>query len=145
MAGRSNRLDADLAVLANMSSAQLQGRWLVTGGRPPPSVPPALLRRLLAQRLQERRHGVLPVMVVRELERIASREPVAAPAAQRPVLTNGTRLIREWNGQTIAVEVVEGGFVKDGRTYRSLSKIAREVTGAHWSGPRFFGLGRRAR
>lgn len=53
-----------------------------------------------------------------------------------------TRLIREWNGQTIAVEVVEGGFVWNDRTYRSLSEIAREVTGAHWSGPRFFGLRR---
>ncbi|KUO54640.1 MAG: hypothetical protein APF78_05610 [Sphingomonadales bacterium BRH_c3] len=143
MAKGSNRLDADLVALENMPSAQLQAQWLTSGGGSSPSVPAALLRRLLAQRLQERRHGVLPVMVARELERMASKEPVTASAVQRPVLTNGTRLIREWNGQTIAVEVVEGGFVRDGRMYRSLSEIAREVTEAHWSGPRFFGLTRR--
>ena len=55
-------------------------------------------------------------------------------------LSPGTRLIREWNGRTIAVEVREDGFVWEDRTYRSLSEIARAVTGAHWSGPRFFGL-----
>lgn len=143
MARPSNRLDADLAALANMSSAQLQERWSAIVSETPPWVPPALLRRLLAQRLQERRHGVLPVMVVRELERMAGRQPSLAPVVQRPALTNGTRLIREWNGQTIAVEVLEGGFIRDGRMYRSLSEIAREVTGAHWSGPRFFGIRRR--
>ena len=143
MARRSKRLDADLAALANMSSAQLHERWSAIGSEPPPSVPTALLRRLLAQRLQERQHGALPVMVVRELERMASRQPLPAPVIQRPALTLGTRLIRVWNGQTIAVEVVDGGFSRDGRMYRSLSVIAREVTGAHWSGPRFFGLRRR--
>ncbi|KPL69310.1 hypothetical protein SZ64_15075 [Erythrobacter sp. SG61-1L] len=142
MANRSKRLDQDLAALANMSSVQLKERWLAMGYEAPPLVPPALLRRLLAQRLQERRHGALPVMVVRELERIACGAPLAAPANRRTGLTKGTRLIREWNGQTIAVEVVEGGFIMGGLTYRSLSEIAREVTGTHWSGPRFFGLQR---
>lgn len=143
MARHSKRLDADLAALETMSPAQLQERWLAIGSEPPPPVPSALLRRLLAQRLQERRHGVLPVMVARELERMAEGPSSPAPVVQRPPLTHGTRLIREWNGQTIAVEVVDGGFVRDGRTYRSLSEIAREVTGAQWSGPRFFGLARR--
>lgn len=139
MARRTHRLDADLAALASMPSAELRERWLATGTAVP-SAPTPLLRRLLAQRLQERRHGVLPVMVVRELERMAGRSSLPAPAARRPSLTNGTRLIREWNGQTVAVEVVEDAFLWEGRTYRSLSEIAREVTGAHWSGPRFFGL-----
>lgn len=133
------RLAKDLAALATMSPVQLRERWQEAGGAAP-SVPTALLRRLLAQRLQERRHGALPVMVARELDRMAGRSSLPAPVRQRRALTNGTRLIREWNGQTIEVEVVEGGFVRDGRTYRSLSEIAREVTGAHWSGPRFFGL-----
>jgi hypothetical protein len=143
MARRRCRLDQDLAALTSLPSTQLQERWSASGGGASPSVPPALLRRLLAQRLQERRHGVLPVMVVRELERMAGGQPSPAPVVQRPALTHGTRLIREWNGQTIAVEVVEGGFIREGRMYRSLSEIAREVTGAHWSGPRFFGLRRR--
>ncbi len=143
MARHSNRLGADLAALETMSPAQLQQRWLAIAREPPPSVPSALLRRLLAQRLQERRHGVLPVMVVRELERMAQGPSLPAPAVQRPALTHGTRLIREWNGRTISVEVVEEGFAWDGRTWRSLSEIAKAVTGAHWSGPRFFGLARR--
>jgi hypothetical protein len=65
----------------------------------------------------------------------------AAPVEtrQQPTLTPGTRLIREWNGRTIAVEVRDDGFVWNDQSYRSLSQIAREVTGAHWSGPRFFG------
>lgn len=142
MARHSSRLDADLVALESMPPAQLQQRWLAIGGGVSPSVPSALLRRLLAQRLQERHHGALPVMVARELERMAEGPSSPAPALQRPALTRGTRLIREWNGRTIAVEVVEEGFAWDGRTWRSLSEIAKAVTGAHWSGPRFFGLQR---
>jgi len=57
-----------------------------------------------------------------------------------PILRSGTRLVREWNGRTHVVDVGEDGFVFDGKTYRSLSAIAKRITGAHWSGPRFFGL-----
>jgi hypothetical protein len=59
-----------------------------------------------------------------------------AYAALKP----GGRLIREWNGVTHVVDVTETGFLWKGETWRSLSSIAREITGAHWSGPRFFGL-----
>jgi hypothetical protein len=62
---------------------------------------------------------------------------VASAGALQP----GTCLMREWNGRTYRVEVVEDGFVMDGRAYRSLSAIAKRITGAQWSGPRFFGLG----
>lgn len=55
----------------------------------------------------------------------------------------GTKLIREWNGRTIEVLVTDQGFEHAGRHYRSLSQIARHITGAHWSGPRFFGLVKR--
>jgi hypothetical protein len=54
--------------------------------------------------------------------------------------TPGTRLIREWHGQTHLVDVLEKGMLYQGRTYRSLSEVARVITGARWSGPRFFGL-----
>ncbi len=138
------RLDKAMATLATMPPAQLQEKWAELNGGAPPSVPTPLLRRLLAQRLQEKRHGGLPLLVVRELERIASDGgPVPEPGRKAIVLTPGTRLIREWNGRTIAVEVREDGFVWEERVYRSLSEIARAVTGAHWSGPRFFGLTRR--
>jgi hypothetical protein len=57
-------------------------------------------------------------------------------------LRPGTRIVREWNGRLLCVSVTEGGFSFENRPYGSLSEIAREVTGAHWSGPRFFGLKR---
>jgi hypothetical protein len=58
----------------------------------------------------------------------------------KPSIKPGTRLVREWNGRTHHVEVLDKGFRWNDRTYRSLSSIAKAITGAHWSGPRFFGL-----
>jgi hypothetical protein len=58
------------------------------------------------------------------------------------LLKTGTRLVREWNGRAYQVEVIENGFLMDGKHYRSLSAIAKRITSAHWSGPRFFGTGR---
>ena len=139
------RLDKNLTALAMMSPPQLREHWSEIGPDPVPAVPTPLLRRLLAQRLQETRYGRLPLLVMRELERTVASGVGATPDAARKTvaLTPGTRLIREWNGRTIAVEVREEGFLWDERRYRSLSLIAREVTGAHWSGPRFFGINRR--
>ena len=138
------RLDKALAALATLSPAQFNERWVDVGSGSAPCVPTPMLRRLLAQRLQEKRHGGIPLMVVRELERVASTSgPMTEPPRKTVTLTPGTRLIREWNGRTIAVEVRDDGFVWEDRAYRSLSEIAVLVTGAHWSGPRFFGLTRR--
>jgi len=67
------------------------------------------------------------------------------PKVSSPALKPGGRLLREWNGVTHVVDVTDGGFVWKGETWRSLSAIAREITGAHWSGPRFFGLNGKAR
>ena len=132
----------DLAALTTRSPPQLKERWVEVEGPGSPALPVPLVRRLLAQRLQERKFGGLSATVVRELERAGRGE--AAPSQRQAVpLTPGARLVREWNGQTIAVEVIDSGFVWNDRPYRSLSEIAREVTGAHWSGPRFFGLNRR--
>jgi hypothetical protein len=135
-----NRLDEKLTALASFLPAQLREEWSNMEGSTPPCVPHSLLRRLVAQRLQERRHGALPALVARELARIASSAPNPEPARVRVELTPGTRLVREWNGKTITVEVREKGFLYGDRSWRSLSEIARHVTGVHWSGPRFFGL-----
>ena len=77
----------------------------------------------------------------------ASKQPALRPSrASRPsslrqvTLATGTRLVREWNGRTISVDVVGDGFVWNDVRYRSLSEIARTVTGTRWSGPRFFGI-----
>lgn len=61
---------------------------------------------------------------------------VHIPVPPRP----GSRLMREWNGRMHVVDVVADGYVLDGKTYRSLSAVAKRITGTHWSGPRFFGL-----
>ncbi|MDP2118527.1 MAG: DUF2924 domain-containing protein [Hoeflea sp.] len=68
---------------------------------------------------------------------VGSRSKPSRQSALRP----GTHLVREWNGRTYQVEVLEDGFQMDGKRYRSLSAIAKKITDAHWSGPRFFGLG----
>ena len=135
-----SQLDAELATLANLPVAELRKRWEALEGSLAPALAAPLLRRLVAQRLQERRHGGLPALVRRELLRIADGERVQALPRPRPQLSTGTRLVREWNGRTITVEVHDKGFQHAGRSWRSLSEIARHVTGAHWSGPRFFGL-----
>lgn len=141
MKGTPKSLAKDLAALSAMPAVQLAEAWASLSDEPLPSVATELQRRLLAQRLQEKRLGALPAMVARELARIASGDPAAAPAPRPAIsLSPGARLVREWNGRTIAVDVGEDGFIWEGRHYRSLSMIARAVTGAHWSGPRFFGL-----
>jgi hypothetical protein len=132
------RLAGDIARLGSLTP-ELRHEWIAFGGPPAPNVGTALLRRLLAQRIQEKRLGSLPAMVVRELERAAA-GMTSASAPIKVTVSPGARLIREWQGRTIAVLTTETGFVWEEREYRSLSQIAREVTGAHWSGPRFFGL-----
>ena len=138
------RLEKDLSTLATLSPALLRDRWTAVGTDCAPIVPTSLLRRMLAQRLQEKRHGKLPLLVSRELVRTAASTGRDLPELlpSKVTLSPGTRLIREWIGQTIAVEVTDSGFAWNEKTYRSLSHIARQVTGAHWSGPRFFGLRR---
>lgn len=136
------RLGKEIAAVAIMPLPALQEAWVTAGAGVCPSLPVGLLRRMLAQHIQEQRLGRLPVMVTRELERIADGEQPGIAPSRAPTLSPGTRLIREWNGRTIAVEVREDGFLWEERNYRSLSEIARTVTGCHWSGPRFFGLKR---
>jgi hypothetical protein len=65
---------------------------------------------------------------------------VAAPTRERRRLTPGARLLRDWGGRTHVVDVIEGGYVFEAKVYPSLTAIAGKITGAHWSGPRFFGL-----
>ena len=138
----NDKLSADLAALAPMSPAQLKEWWVDVEGPVPPALPAPLVRRLLAQRLQERQFGGLSATVVRELERAGRGGPVRSRQQSVP-LTAGARLVREWNGQTISVEVRSDGYWWKDQLRRSLSEIAGDVTGAHWSGPRFFGLNRR--
>lgn len=97
------------------------------------------LRRAIGHALQVREAGDVPAKTLKALQTVADGKvpPAGSAAALRP----GVCLMREWNGRTYRVEVVAGGFQMDGRTWRSLSALARQITGAQWSGPRFFGIG----
>ena len=140
-----SKIDTIIAALPAMPRGDVEPQWQKLGAGEAPRLPDPLLRRLTAQLLQERRYGDVPAIIRRELTHISESaagttgKPEHAPVM--PIrLSDGTRLIREWNRRTIEVVVVGGAFEWEGRTYKSLTKIAHEVTGAHWSGPRFFGM-----
>ncbi|TDK49688.1 DUF2924 domain-containing protein [Antarcticimicrobium luteum] len=130
-------LPGDLPDLDDMARPELLALWQELFDAPAPRMlSQPFLRRFIAFELQSRRHGGLPRKVTAAIEKGADK----SQRATSPTLKPGGRLLREWNGVTHVVDVTEGGFAWNGQTYRSLSAIAREITGAHWSGPRFFGL-----
>lgn len=141
----ADKLEVELKSLATLSPVQLRQSWSDISGVKLPHASPRLLRLMIAHRLQEKTLGKLPTYIERELDRLGGNSDAGAPTLLRrgPILP-GTRFVREWNGNTIAVTATEAGFEWDGESYRSLSEIARKVTGAHWSGPRFFGLSAKA-
>ena len=127
----------DTRELRQMDRTALLEHWShVVGGTPPARLSSPFLRRYLAFELQSRQHGGLSQQFVERISRIKGSEIQSKNAK----LKSGGRLIREWNGVTYIVDVTEEGFVWRGQHYRSLSAIARAITGAHWSGPRFFGI-----
>lgn len=104
-----------------------------------------MMRHVLAFELQARRHGGLPAPVRKALQRAgAEADKAKAAPASAPMSSQvpGTRLLREWNGTPHVVEVTVDGCLWNGTRFRSLSAVARAITGARWSGPRFFGLTR---
>jgi hypothetical protein len=134
------RLDDRLAALGNMSPDEVRAEWERAREGTAPKLPVGLLRLLVAHGLQEKRWGSVPAVILRELQRAAAGAETSPPPPAAAVLRPGTRLVREWQGRQVDVLVTEDGFVWEERSYPSLSAIARAVTGAHWSGPRFFGI-----
>ncbi len=132
-----------LALLPGLDSAALRAEWERLHRRPPPhDLTRDLLLRGIAHRLQELAFGGLSPAMARRLA--TSGAPITATRARRAKvgrLKPGTVLVRGWRGRTHTVVVREDGFEYRGRLHRSLSLVAREITGAHWSGPRFFRLG----
>ena len=131
--------------MADLSRDQLIDRWTRTHKRrPPKGISRTLLERSAVYQAQVKAHGGLGSKTQRTLRAAltaSKHSQTSKPASTaKPSLEPGMRLVREWNGHTYCVDVIEGGFVWDGRVYRSLSAIARNITGARWSGPRFFGL-----
>jgi len=130
-----------VAEIETMDRAALIAAWNEVFGTPVPKrLSSPFLRRFLAFEVQARVSGGLPKGFVGKLAKATRDEP----SAISPPLKTGGRLIREWNGVTHVIDVVQGGFLWNGQRYASLSPIARAITGARWSGPRFFGLKRSA-
>lgn len=126
-----------VAEIEAMERAALMAAWSDLFQLPvPKGLSQPFLRRFLAFEVQARQFGGLPKGFFSDLDRQADGKAARPDAALKP----GGRLLREWNGGTHTVEVIDEGFHWNGQTYRSLSAVARAITGARWSGPRFFGL-----
>lgn len=114
--------------------------WAVTFGRPPAKkLSSSLMHAALAYERQCKDADGLSKANRRRIASMAGADRLKG-APSRTRAAPGAHLVREWNGRSYQVEVVDGGYVLDGRTYRSLSAVAKQITGAHWSGPRFFGV-----
>jgi Protein of unknown function (DUF2924) len=124
----------EVQALTALDLEGLRAEWRRRYCVPPKLRSPELLRLALAWRMQSEVLGGLDGETRAALRRstIATKAP--------PRLSNGVRLVREWQGVRHEVVVVEGGFLHQGKTHRSLSEIARSITGSRWNGPRFFGL-----
>lgn len=139
---RSVSIEREIEALLDLPRGCLLRRWReLYGTNPPGNTSRDLLIRAIAHRLQERALGGLKPATQRRLARAAGdlaagRAPSIAPLTIKP----GTRLLREWHGVTHEVIVLEDGVRYRGKVWRSLSAVAREITGARWSGPLFFGL-----
>jgi Protein of unknown function (DUF2924) len=138
-------LDQSLAALTTMPPAELRAAWRAQYRLPAPDIGPDLLRRGIAWRMQARVHGGLTVATRRAIDKCLVRlEKTGEVTHPRDVtIKAGTRLVRSWQGTTYHVLVLDDGFEHAGRRYASLSQIARAITGAQWSGPRFFGMRKR--
>ena len=135
----------ELEAIAKLSRSELVEWWTRSHRRPPPK---GLSRRLLeyaaAYDVQARETGGLLPEFRRKLRQIAAGVEALAGTAvahgKANALSPGTRLMRQWRGRTHRVDVLDTGFLFEGTRYGSLSEAARVITGARWSGPRFFGL-----
>jgi hypothetical protein len=136
-------LESEIAALDGLSAHDLRIAWRrLHRDKPPRCMSRGLMIRAIAHRLQERAHGGLAPAIRRRLRAVVGEMETKGTAAFDPgiALKPGIRLVREWGGHLHTVIVRDDGFDYDGERYRSLTKIATRITGAHWSGPRFFGI-----
>jgi DUF2924 family protein len=131
---------AQVLALTCCPRAGLQAQWrAVWGTEPPWHASREFLIRAVAYGIQAQAFGGLDDKTLRLLEK-ANEPKGAKPKPRRSRLGKGSKLFREWHGETHEVLVVDKGFTWRGQTYSSLSAIARAITGAHWNGWAFFGL-----
>ena len=143
---RGRHATAAIHSLDGLSRSELRALWTQElGEHPPATLGRDVLALAIAYARQERRRGGLSKAVARELDRLFDQTLRGDRTGKAAILTaplprSGTILVREWQGTTHHVTVVDGGFLWNGKTYRSLSGIARAITGTSWNGPRFFGM-----
>jgi len=137
-------LSQKIAALTDLTAQQLRNEWRRLYRNHPPRLSRDLLVRTIAYRMQELAYGGLSKRIQRRLRALTKELQSNGSIASDPDprVRPGVGLVREWRGRTHTVVVTEDGFEYAGKTYTSLSKIAQTITGAHWSGPRFFGLNR---
>ena len=139
------RLGQRLRAVPKLPDCKLVEAWAALFGRPPPrGISRRLLELAAAYQAQAYVYGGLRQSTRRKLIDAARRRAITIERKPerkpRVALSPGTRLVRDWHGRTCTVEVTEQGFLYAGQRYRSLSAVARIITGARWSGRRFFGL-----
>ena len=128
-------VDHALQEIASMSRTELQDRWAKLTGRPVPRLSVAMLRLALGYELQARAKGGLSRAARQQLDGSDNTRLRAMPLAP------GLRLVREWQGKVHVVTVDDAGVIHwNGQCWKSLSEVARAITGTRWSGPAFFGL-----
>lgn len=140
---KSAKLEREIGDLTDVPRADLIERWKdLYRADPPNGISTRLMVRAIAYEMQARHFGGLRPAIARKLSNITGDKAggEAKGASRAPALDPGVRLVREWNGVTHTVDVTDDGFEWRDERYGSLSEIAREITGARWSGPRFFGL-----
>lgn len=134
--------------LEELETSELRANWRDHyGTEAPRGISRDLLIRAAAFQIQEDEYGGLGNGVKRRLRAPDESSKAEIKAMPSPALSlkTGAKLIRDWGGKTHCVIVLDDGFDFEGKRYRSLSQIARAITGARWSGPRFFGLQQGAR
>jgi hypothetical protein len=142
-ATRANAVALRLQALESMDYAALRREWRrLYRAHPPNRVARSLLMLGVAWKIQEQAYGGLDAATRRRLADLTKTMERDGDVTRNRIarLKPGAKLIREWRGETHTVTVTEDGFEWKGRQWRSLSAIAREISGGHWSGPRFFGL-----
>jgi hypothetical protein len=141
--GTDPAIEAELGRLPTTPIADLRKRYCeLFRAEPPKAFGPDLLRRSIAQRIQEKAYGGLSRTTQRVLDQLV-KQALAKPNGRLQLprrIKPGSELVRSWKGKSYRVTVTADGFAYDGKTFSNLSEIASAITGTRWNGPRFFGL-----
>jgi Protein of unknown function (DUF2924) len=145
--GGSGQLEQEIQELLTLDVTALRRKWAALFDADPSLyLGRVFMVRAIAYRLQDRVFGGLKPATQRVLDRFSeAREKKTQPSAPRQRAGAGTVLIRQWKGVQHRVTVLDNDVLYRGRRYKSLSEVARTITGTHWSGPLFFGLKKRTK